>query len=1756
MMVRPVFRTIYFLPFVLLIGACTLVLPKGEEDIVAPSGDDLMLTPEPDSEGFVADTDYKILEDGEYRIEKFPAGQNFILLDNFDSHTWVDSGKPYFQRAELGDAGQIIAPIEPLAENNELAGNSVEIQLAHRLPIPEDWSQYAIATVDVFMEQHPSTSPEVRLCLENSEAKQACTRLLKNQQLAQWDNRQLIFLLKDNLPHDVLSDVRRVYLSLHQYDDVAVNGQVPYELLNFRIQNFQLDGATIWDRFDQVGLEWPTPEQEHTQAGVSHGRTLSDSAGALYLGWDHDDWGPSEFPSIRSGRVSLEMADWSQIKFLRGKVYALERGVPLEFNLYAGDEKLRTTTAVVEQDGEWVTVLWQLPQRQPNFDYENITSIEFVMPGTADFPAGEVWLDQLEIGRSTLFPSQVEVDLGRTANIIMWENPNDSEIERVFVWASREKYPSGPQEGIEVCSVVPLEEQGSCEHYDLRPGEQWYYTVASRNRYAYHFADGASQADGLRNIFLFSPPNAQFEVAFDRDNGRMLYLLDLKTGREMSQGSVDGDLWQLEFLGEGELTTLASSDFSAGSVTHDFSIDASQNRLIYQYDNGIESLELVVDLLALDPQSFDMRVTVDNQTGQAIRTVSAPHRLGFLKPNIEQLLLPIYEGLVLQPQFFAENRSAYLSRPPLFADLLAMETKAGDVALYRLQDGSYQAELIPHHDANQPVFQPSNLEVQSAGAYATVGFDLVTYIPPDGRWQSGTLRVRLNQSFRQLAVHYRTDNGFDDIPTLRQKLDPADQFDQMAQSPIWHINLYQTIERFQAQRGGAWEVIGEDWLNQLASPGLLYLTHWQTGRDFYSDPTQNHQLHHDLPEAMPIWWTRYGSEDEFLNMLQAADDADFLTMPFVNWTIWNKLDPATNELPLLEQMPMASRQLRGPNHPWIELDGYLVEPWDDAVQERNSALVETFSRNYPQDVLFADQLAQRGWRYTLLDDGTPSAGAYTQAILNESARLAEQKPMITSGLFDQLAGSVVGYAQSLQTGFADGSLLFLGDAYEHWVPYPFAADVVHGEVAFYPHHQAQAAWPTADPALFTYYTVFGYNLMGDAGAELGNHSAWSHTLSAFQQVVNSATFGQPLVDYSVLSDDGRIVQTRWEGGENDLLITASFQDERVWSVDGFSVAPNGFFARTENRDRLAGIFEGQFNGNDLTAGRHWITVFEQNGITEIQHPQGEDTLITISRPKIWTEDREIQVVRQLADGNYVLGEVAILGPETVTIHYENLVGTATVKKVLVYYGPSQFETVDESIYTESPTRLEEAPLPVVQLADLWRLTRQTADELVLDAVQITPLDGQFALEKIAEASSPSRFETESIPFDFDRPLIFSASVSEIPVGDRLVFQLQEQGGSFGTYDLLTANQAGVYQVDVGELTGWADSRTFKIVVWLSAGSDPILLNTMSLQVEQQTASAEAVDPADQGESAGAIDQDSGELGDGADDEPAASLEDFLFEDQLVNYDWIETNVVLLTTENDGLLLGEAGAQTTFGRIESRPFTVQALDGIVIDLFVSRLTPGASYTIQLQEDEGDYRAHDIFTGDSPTSLALDLVDVTGWKGEKTFRFVVWLSGEGAEMALDRLRLTTADLVESDTAEQLSVQPIWWEETFDPLTYVWQVQDIATALQDDGAMRLQVAGTNEAGPFGKYESEVIFANLDSYPILEIDISDVAPNSSYAIQIQEEGGLYRNFDGVIDTATAVHVIDLAQLTGWSADQSFRVLIWVTGESIAVQNVKLRSR
>ena len=832
---------------------------------------------------------------GTRTFNSFEFETNFELLDDFNSHTWVDAQIPntqtgimtYDDKRKTGGraAWHVVAPMRPVAEVG-LDGNAVWFSTSRRLAQPEDWSTYKFVTIDIYMEENPTGLSEARLRLTNSAGESEDVTLILGWQLFQWENRQMTFSLETNahryvgISESILSDVVEVTLAVNRYSDGGIGEGVPLDQLNFHIDNMRLGGERDWDTFDGPGLDWHTDDALGLRAGITNNRSYAESAGSLYLGWDRLT-AEDERPGVKTDRVAVAGvgSDWGEFRTLQARVNSSSLGLPILWRLSDGEYSLETLPVEVKQTDEWSLLEWEIPQNDPDFNYEAVSELELLVEGGGSFSFGELYLDDLKIGRSAQTPYQVEVKRERRRNVVSWQNPVDPLIENVAVWVSENGFSNMFADGYQLCVVQALEDEGSCAHNDLVPGQDYYYTVFGLDRYYAYYALGAGQTVGSQEIITFSPPNAGYEVGFHADNGAMLYIKDLETQALISHGSLDDNLWKIVFYDESELPALYAKQFRRDSDRYRFRYNEAANQLIYEYVAGDQALTLVIDLLAVDQQGFDMKARLVNNTGFDVRTVILPYELSFATDRIKQVLLPIQEGLVLLPQFFKENRSSIMNRPPMFADLLALDSIDGDLGLYMIQDSSYQAELIPGHDPALPVFQPNNLGVGGRGELSYMQFEMVTYIPQGVEWESGTLRYRINHNFRQLAADYRQDNRFDDptlYPTLRDKLDPFGQYDALARSSILSIEVYKLIEWLKAEEGKGWETIENEWLQQLPSPGVLHLTHWQYGRDWYDSPFENHKLEDDHPEALPIWWDRYGDEESFYSMLAAGQEQGFL----------------------------------------------------------------------------------------------------------------------------------------------------------------------------------------------------------------------------------------------------------------------------------------------------------------------------------------------------------------------------------------------------------------------------------------------------------------------------------------------------------------------------------------------------------------------------------------------------------------------------------------------------------------------------------------------------------------------------------------------------------------------------------------------------------------------------------------------------------------------------------------------------------------
>ncbi len=1463
-----------------------------------------------------------------------------VLLDDFDSHSWTKNsvglraakiGYSNLRNTQGENALHIQTPFDP--DPDDLNDNTVRIDVM--LPEPEDWSGFETVTLDIYMAENPTGLAEAKLYLVNSEGQYSETMLILGWQLFQWENYQMTFPLKGNthiiapIPDEILRDVTQVGLALTRFSDTGFGE--PYEELNFYLDNMRLDGAAMWDTFDGPKWNWLGRD-----VGITHNQRVGHGGASLRFVGQTTGRPATELVNETSMQAVTAVVQGEQIPSLTVKTEQIQQLVPGKRGAQLPDG--------------WQTVVWELDTPVAATD---LVALKF--EGSETDPT---YLDTLRLIPTVTEPFDLSVVQRGRYNRVTWQPPLNADLQTATLYAR--SFVSDIADP--VCEVEFSGERMHCDHaIDERLGTDYLYS--------FDFGADVAQLTRTDSIIQFQPQGAQFAIGFNADHGAIEYIYNPLSDAVLSTGNLTGSLWMLKFLEEHDMPELRADQFSRSSKTHRFSVNTFPFQLIYDYEENDQDLQLIVEVVALDAQRFDLKARLTNNTGQAIRTVSVPHKLAFETDAIERSLFPIQEGLTLLPAFYEDQRSTMIARPPMFADVLAYEGNTGHLAVHMIQDSRYQSDLLPGHGAEAPLFQPNNIGTGGVGDEGYFQFDMVTYIPDGAQWHAGTMRVSVNRDFREIAHDYRVDNGIDHYPSLRAKLDPFDAFEMLAQSPILAVEMYKSVEWQKVFLGQGWYSIQTDWLDRIPEPGVLHLTHWQKGRDWYDYDHENHKVEDDHPEALPIWWDRYGNEESFLGLLNALETREFLTMPFTNWSVWNTYDPETLEIPELADTPAATTKLRGTDYPFIEYKGYMVKPWRAEVQDRNTRMFETYTNVYPQDLMFVDMTGERSWRYIRMDDGeTISAGAYTQAVINENVRLRAFKPLFTEGVFDQIGNSMTGYAQTLQQKFWNQILAHLGTENTHWVTYPFAADVLHDKVAFYQHDLNLEVWPAEDRAFATYYALTGYNYIIDVTKHLNEDEEQIWAMDAIQKSVNARTFGAPLLEVETLTDNHAIRRTAWGEADNPLEIIANFDvdgQETVYALDGFGIAPDGFLARDASNSVIAGVFEEQFNGQRLSVGTHWLTVeFDERQI-EIKHPIGARTTLTLERPAAWGDDDQISAELILADKSR-----AVLAPSMLKVDNDTLdIVLPTehreqeVRSIVIHYDALAVASQDSAADSEDDL------INAVWQLDMAEVAQAVNHNVKWDSTEI----GLIATKATFENPS-AKFETTPFPIDLSVDPILHVNVADLSVRTELVVQVIEAFGEYRAHDAIRITDSGDYALDVAKIVDATDPNPYVLAMWLEGPQAQAVFDSVYLESEVDVAPPQVISWEER-------------FDDDLDLWPVDNL----------NVTLAQSNVAITVADQD---IG-------YGKIESTPFLIDIAQTPILTIDITQIQSGTAFSLTIQEQYDDYTAIDLrrdVIGTEPFEVDLrEFVDVSG---AHPYRLIIWVSGTGM-VQLDTISVSSSE-----------------------------------------------------------------------------------------------------------------------------------------------------
>jgi hypothetical protein len=414
------------------------------------------------------------------------------------------------------------------------------------------------------------------------------------------------------------------------------------------------------------------------------------------------------------------------------------------------------------------------------------------------------------------------------------------------------------------------------------------------------------------------------------------------------------------------------------------------------------------------------------------------------------------------------------------------------------------------------------------------------WILAGGSWTSPVVRVRIGEPVEQSIVDYRTDNGIDAYPSAADKL--GSRLGTLARAPLIKADLTKGVPPF------------ADWaqaLDRLPSPALIHPVAFGPGGFDATDPDV-------LPPDPSV-----GSLDDFRAAVAATHDHGDLVMPYLNVSWWSPQSSTIQQLPapltpssisVQDSVGQAATEL------FSGVDGFIVSPSVPFVRDRAQTEIDRWHSDVPADCLFFDQIGARPWRY----DFNPAAAsplAYYDGWLSVFAPYADRCLMVEDG-WDRLASSFSGF---------DSSLLLMQREFQwltqrfgpNWQTFPLALWLVHDKVLLYQHDLFERTF-TADPEILTWNLAYGYMLSYDWDTGLGG--PWLPIVTAFQRTLGPLYAGAALTSYKELADG--VTETRF----GTYSVVANWTSS-PYSLDGFTLAPRGFLARTDDGRLVAGALE-------------------------------------------------------------------------------------------------------------------------------------------------------------------------------------------------------------------------------------------------------------------------------------------------------------------------------------------------------------------------------------------------------------------------------------------------------------------------------------------------------------------------------------------------------------------------------------------------------
>ncbi|MBC7327318.1 hypothetical protein H5T87_04290 [bacterium] len=417
--------------------------------------------------------------------------------------------------------------------------------------------------------------------------------------------------------------------------------------------------------------------------------------------------------------------------------------------------------------------------------------------------------------------------------------------------------------------------------------------------------------------------------------------------------------------------------------------------------------------------------------------------------------------------------------PPAFCDFLYVQSQRGSIALYGVQ--------------NSEIFVPVSMQVGREGDYGYLWREWRTYVDVGKRWRSPSVRIVVGVPLLEALGSYAKANGL--TRKLRDKLSPS-LFEKLSQSVL--VKYEGGTFKEQIEKAG-----------KLPRPSLVHFADYLHGG-----------FDKQYPDHLPPN-PRKGTPEEFRQLYDELHKLGHLVMPYTNPTWWCD-DPKgptfikEGEAPLARDLKGEKiKEVYGAN--W----GWAICPWHPAVREAERKIREQFTKYYPSDILFQDQIGARSWIYDT-NPASPTPYAYTQGWINIIKETSRYVPLATEGGWDGVMNwetlfcGVTWFLLPSEWRPAWATLYREQYPPEAWHFYPLAIFLAHDKVGFYHHDLGQ--FVTNNETL-TWTLLLGYGLsytIWPSGLDEEGRFNWLQWLSLLQRKVVSLYFGEKPKEFQII----------------------------------------------------------------------------------------------------------------------------------------------------------------------------------------------------------------------------------------------------------------------------------------------------------------------------------------------------------------------------------------------------------------------------------------------------------------------------------------------------------------------------------------------------------------------------------------------------------------------------------------------------------------